>query len=268
MSAFVINSYAFGSEDLDAAAYLNAVESADTQALEAAVRKAVDDFVKGCKADGIWSAIKASCILAGARTLTGALTPLVGSAPTNWNGNFVSGDYSRKDGLLGNGSNKALISNYAHNAAGQNDRHMAVYVSQLYSGFPNMRFVDDGNGATAGGSHLRNANSTFTVRIAATNIANVAQTPAIGLLGASRNNSSNYTRRAGGSTGSVNDTSQTPTSSTYIIFGRGVSSVPTSASNLEFVDGALSFYSLGEALDLANLDTRVTTLMADLDAAI
>jgi hypothetical protein len=268
VSAFVINSYAFGGEDPDAKAYLDAVETADTQALEAAVRKAVDDFVKGCKADGIWSAIKASCILAGARTLTGALTPLVGSAPTNWNGNFVSGDYSRKDGLLGNGSNKALISNYAHNAAGQNDRHMAVYVSQLYSGLPSMRFVDDGNGALAGGSHLRNASSTFTVRIAATSIANVARTPVIGLLGASRNNSSNYTRRAGGSTGSVNDTSQTPTSTTYIIFDRGQNSLPATGAQAEFVDGALSFYSLGEALDLANLDTRVTTLMSDLDAAI
>jgi hypothetical protein len=45
----------------------------------------VNAFVKGCKADGIWSAIKASCILAGADTLAGALVPLVGAAPTNFN---------------------------------------------------------------------------------------------------------------------------------------------------------------------------------------
>jgi hypothetical protein len=69
--------------------------------LEIGVQSAYNDFVVGCKADGIWDAIKASCILAGARTLSGSLTPLKGAAPTNFN--FVSGDYNRKTGLVGNG---------------------------------------------------------------------------------------------------------------------------------------------------------------------
>ena len=68
--------------DSDAAAYITAVETADGQALEEKVKIAIDNFVLGCKADGIWSAIKASCILAGARTTNGALVPLVGTAPT------------------------------------------------------------------------------------------------------------------------------------------------------------------------------------------
>jgi hypothetical protein len=38
--------------DPDAAAYLRAVEAADGQALETPVKRAVDDFIKGCKADG------------------------------------------------------------------------------------------------------------------------------------------------------------------------------------------------------------------------
>jgi hypothetical protein len=66
-------------------------------------------FVNGCKADGIWNAIKASCILAGARTLNGALVPLVGTAPTNFN--FVDWCYNRKTGLVGDGSTKYLDSN-------------------------------------------------------------------------------------------------------------------------------------------------------------
>ena len=64
--------------DTDAAAYITAVETADGQALETAVADAINAFVVGCKADGIWDAIKASCIMAGARTLNGALVPLVG----------------------------------------------------------------------------------------------------------------------------------------------------------------------------------------------
>ncbi|NBN88588.1 MAG: hypothetical protein EBV32_05835, partial [Proteobacteria bacterium] len=84
----LINSYRFG--DADANAYIAAVETADGQALEGDTRAAITAFVVGCKADGIWNAIKASCILAGARTLSGALVPLIGTAPTN--NNFVSGD--------------------------------------------------------------------------------------------------------------------------------------------------------------------------------
>jgi hypothetical protein len=87
--------------DPDAAAYLRAVEAADGQALETPVKRAVDDFFRGTKADGIWDAIKASCILCGARTLAGALVPLVGTAPTN--NNFVDADYNRETGLSGMG---------------------------------------------------------------------------------------------------------------------------------------------------------------------
>jgi hypothetical protein len=83
-----INSDFNGVTDPDAGAYIAAVEAADGQLLEFGVGKAINDFVVGCKQDKIWDAIKASCILAGARTLTGALTPLVGTAPTNFN--FVS----------------------------------------------------------------------------------------------------------------------------------------------------------------------------------
>ena len=42
--------------DPDALAYLNAVEEADTQSLESSVKAAINSFVVGCKADGIWTA--------------------------------------------------------------------------------------------------------------------------------------------------------------------------------------------------------------------
>jgi hypothetical protein len=100
--------------DTDAQAYITAVETADGAALEEGVKTAINNFVVDCKADGIWSAIKASCILAGARTLNGALVPLAGTAPTNFN--FVSGDYNRKTGLVGDGISKYLNSNRANNA--------------------------------------------------------------------------------------------------------------------------------------------------------
>jgi hypothetical protein len=257
VSAFVINSYAFGGgEDPDAAAYLNAVESADTQALEAAVRKAVDDFVKGLKADGIWSAIKASCILAGARTLTGALVPLVGSAPTNVSNLFVSGDYDREDGLIGVPANATrLDSNYNINSVGQDDAHAAVYVTAAPSLTATRGFAGGGNDQMLSEA----AGTSFTTRFRASGANSVGnQATTTGLKGLSRNNSANYTRRSGQTNTTVTVTSAAPTSTNMLIFTRSAN----------YTDARMSFYSLGEALDLAALETRVATLMSDIDAAI
>ena len=73
-----------GAIDPDAAAYIAAVEAADGQMLEPALVTAYNEFFVGCKADaspfaGVsnFDAIKASCIMAGARTLAGALVPLM-----------------------------------------------------------------------------------------------------------------------------------------------------------------------------------------------
>ena len=70
----------FGSQtlptDSDAVSYLSALSSADGTGVEVGVAKVIEDFIVGCKSDGIWDSIKASCILAGARTLNGALVPL------------------------------------------------------------------------------------------------------------------------------------------------------------------------------------------------
>jgi hypothetical protein len=114
--------------DADAASYIIAVQTADTEPLELGVKLAINDFVTGCKSDGIWDAIKASCIMAGARTLAGALVPLKGAAPTNFN--FVSGDYDRKTGLVGDGATKYLDSNRAGNADPQNSKHMSVFYEE------------------------------------------------------------------------------------------------------------------------------------------
>jgi len=56
--------------------YIRAVEAADGAYLETGVKKAINSFIVGCRKDGIWDAIKASCILCGARTIAGALVPL------------------------------------------------------------------------------------------------------------------------------------------------------------------------------------------------
>ncbi len=265
MSAFLINPYRFGSGyDSDAQTYIDSVESGDGQSLETAVKDAINTFVLGLKTDGSWSKIKACCILMGARTLTGALKPLVGSAPTNVSSNFVSGDYNRETGLKGDASNKALDSNRANNADPQNDQHMAVYVSELATS--NTAAIGAGGSSTTGATHFFNnaAGNAFLHRNRSSSSQSTgSQSYAVGFHGMSRAASGTYTTRANGGNQTWSITSQTPSTETVAVFCRKGGS-----SYITHTNARIAFYSIGESLTLADLDTRVNTLYNDIAAAI
>ena len=242
--------------DPDALAYLAEVERADGQALESGVRDAVIAFVTGCKADGIWDAIKASCILAGARTLNGCLVPLTGTAPTNFN--FVSGDYNRETGLVGNGSTKYLSTNRNSDADPQDNKHLATYKG---AGGASLGALLGTNVVANGTSWLFDNTITNqdTIRVNANPSVGGLNFPATGFIGATRSSSATITYRFSATNTSASSTSQTPVNEIIDVF-RGAAS--------QYTDARLSFYSIGESLDLAKLDTRVTDLMTAIGAAI
>jgi hypothetical protein len=243
--------------DPDAAAYIARVEGAsgDNQALEQGVKDAINDFVVGCKADGIWDAIKASCIMAGARTLAGALQPLVGTAPTNFN--FVSGDYNRKTGLVGDGSTKELKTGTFGTSFPDNSFSLGVYIST--AGSQNRAYFDGGRSTSSasnitgggGGGAFRNRSGTATLIFS----------EALGFMGSSRSKSTGYDYRLNGATlfSSTAFAGANADEITVFNFSR-----PTFA----YSDARLAFYSIGEALDLALLDARVTALINAFAAAI
>jgi hypothetical protein len=247
-----------GTDDPDAAVYIAAVETADGQALETATRVAIHSFVKGCKADGIWPAIKASCILAGARTLTGALTPLVGTAPTNFN--FVSVNYNRKTGLVGDGSTKYLNSNRLNNADPQNSQHLSTWVSQVSSS-TGTTYIGTSN--EVGRSTLFRGASGINGNLRATGgVSSFAGTSplSIGLYGINRSSSSSIDYRVSGIAGTTSSASEAPSAVSIHVFALN----PVS----NYSNARLAFYSIGESLDLALLDARVTTLINAFGAAI
>jgi hypothetical protein len=250
--------------DPDAQAYITAVEEADGQALESGVRTAINDFVVGCKADGIWNAIKASAILAGARTLNGALVPLVGTAPTNFN--FVSDDYNRRTGLVGNGTSKYLDSNRNVNADPQNSVHQAVFITAAQTDTNTRALI--GAGAIATGATQFNfaaLTNTYEFRMRfgspAFSSGNVA---ASGLIGQSRSGPTAWAVRITGATIARTEASETPFNGNALVFARN------SATNVVglWTNARLSFYSIGESLDLAQLDARMSTLMTALEFGI
>lgn len=242
--------------DPDALAYIMAVEAADGQLLESGMRAAINNFVKGCKTDGIWNAIKASCILAGARTLSGALVPLKGTAPTN--NNFVSGDYNRKTGLLGNGATKYLDSNRNVNTDPQDNFSMSVFPTTL--GVSVSAYIGAG-GANTGSSQINESstNATFYNRNGS---ARQKQTVANYLIGSSRSNSTTYIGRTGGTSVSFSQASQTPYNANALVFARNAPTVGL------YSQARILFYHIGESLDLELLDSRVTRLNEEYSFAI
>jgi len=254
MSIIYINPYQFAAFDPDALTYISAVETADGQALESGVRVAINDFVVGCKSDGIWSAIKASCILAGARTLDGALVPLTGGAPTNFN--FVSGDYDRETGLVGDGSSKYLDSNISGNTPPQDNIHLGLYTNTASSGI------------MIGSESPRNsiyAFTTISVPLQTNSIPSTGVSVSLtGFAGARRDpsNTGSIDWNVFGSSGSISNVSSNPNSNNFYVFGRNLNAVT------DYSGTRIAFYSIGESLDLAALDTRVSNLITAIGAAI
>jgi hypothetical protein len=248
--------------DPDAAAYITNVETADGQPLEEKVKIAIDNFVLGCKADGIWNAIKASCILAGARTLAGALVPLVGTAPTNV-GPFVSGDYDRKTGLAGDGSTKYLNSNRASSADPQNSFHLSFFsTTKTSTGV----YIGSIQGSDASRIYRFSGSAIFTGRQNLNGAIYSDSNRTTGFVGGQRATSSSVEVFASGQLiTNSSSSSNAPSNQDHYVFcqnNAGTADLFTALAT------RLSFYSIGESLDLALLDARVTTLMSDLAAAI
>jgi hypothetical protein len=192
----------------------------------------------------------------------------VGTAPTNFN--FVSGDYNRETGLVGNGSTKYLNSNRAGNADPQDNFHAFAWLPsqtlvseniarQLIASVGNTWIGYNTDVVTAG-----NASQYFTrARQASSSVINFATNNVIGPVGVSRSTSSAITARANGANTDVSIASATAGSPSFFVLAANDGSGAVLHS-----PARLAFYSIGESLNLALLDTRVTTLINAFAAAI
>ena len=248
--------------DADARAYIAAVRTADGQAMENNVAKAIDVLVQGCKTDGTWNALTHCALLAGPRTIAGCCVALKGTAPTS--NVFLAADYTRKTGLKGSTANtKFLDTNVNHNTFTQNNFHMCVWVTEPMPVNGTQYYIGAGSNITGasnvfgngGGLQMRNQTSSQQTPGASTD-----QTT--GLIGTTRSGSTTFTMRWGAnSAGAGSRTSQTPYSGNVHVFR-------DSTLSTLFTDARLAWYSLGSNIDFALLRTRLTTYFADIAAAI
>lgn len=244
------------SQDPDVVNFIAAVEAADGMPLETAVRDAVAAFVAGCKADGILNALKACCILAGARTVAGALVPLVGAAPINV-GPFDAGDYNRKTGLAGNAVNKRLETRYVTPQANQNNTHYSWFTSTDASGAVSRGYIGNSTSGTQSSAY-RTTSPSLAVGVNSSAPSTV--TLATGFVGCSRSNATTFDLRRAATTTAITGASLSPSTLSFSVFSLANGVFPSNAR--------IAFYSIGDALDLSLLDARVTTLINAIAAAI
>jgi hypothetical protein len=207
------------------------------------------------------SIIKASPIMAGARTLPGALVPVVGTAPTNVGNLFVPSDYNRKTGLsAASGTTKRLNSNRNNNADPQNNKHIGAFITAITS--TGTAGVMGTTTVASGGSWLTRNSDNTTSSQRANSAASYAYTNAFPisskLLGVSRSASNSQSHIAAGGVQPSTPVSASPTNENILVF---------SALGL-FCRFRIAFYSIGEHVDLGLLDTRVETLISAYAAAI
>jgi hypothetical protein len=245
--------------DPDAAAYISAVQQADQQTLEMPVKEAFNTFVLKLKSDSLWNSINAAVILAGARTLTGALVPLKGSAPTSYN--FVSGDYNRKTGLIGDGSTTYIDTNIAHNVQTLNNAHISLFVSQLPTAGTRTLLRSASGCVTAIGQDTNPDPNTWFIHDTGSSVPRFTDS-GTGFKAVARSNSSNFIRRSIASIATIARTASATSP------GAGTFNVFQSSTGTAYADARIAFYSIGANLNLALLDFHVTSLYNAISDAI
>lgn len=224
---------------------------------------AIDSFITGCKSDGTWNSIKASCIMAGWSNLSGALTPLVGVAPSGFN--LASGTYSRVTGLKGDGAAMYLNSRFSYGATSPSNRHASVFVTNRPGGGAQALLANTAISPARYIAIRTTVNPAIYEYVMTGQVlvagASGSFTGFLGTLRSSTNNTISYRENAVTSTGSSTYISTTTTQTDYVF-----------ADNFNgprfYTDARMSFYSIGESLDLALLDARVSGLMVAISGAI
>jgi hypothetical protein len=186
----------------------------------------------------------------------------VGTAPTNV-GPFVSGDYNRKTGLVGDGSTKRLDCNYNDSNDLRTNRHRCIFVSGKSTVFNvNGDVAYIGNTGAPGSMRISSRSATeILVRSPDAGAGNVLVSPhQPGFMGFTRSSDSEFVYRNAG---------VQSTHSPVIITGPTSTSVSIHSSGTGgFTNGRVSFYSLGEILNLAIYESRVNDLINAIAAAI
>lgn len=245
--------------DADAGRYIDAVEAADGQRLETQVAAAVNAFVLGCKADNIWDSLLDCCLLCGARTLAGALVPIKGLAPVNYN--VVSADYARggaTPGIKGNASTKRLDSQRAMNSLSPTNCHLSVFVTDIGTLGSTAQYI-----GTTTLALLYAGNRKIRARVAVSVNDSVNDLRAVGFIGGSRSGPSTHFVRGNKINETITANAGAFTSTTLAVMARTQDGNFAPTFDIPS-DGRIAAYTTGTAVNLMALEFRLSQYIRDL----
>lgn len=255
--------------DLDAAAFIARVEAADGQPLEPGVRLAYSDFVARCKSrpSGIlgrsnWQSMQTGffALHCGQRTLAGALVPLIGPTPTN--NNFVAEDYSRTQGIKGDGVGKDLSYNVLGTDLPVSDRSLGIYITE-HPTRTEIRCMM-GNGPVNNSDSILTNPTTRFWRLTGSASAIDSFTD-VGYFGASKLTNLTFVRRYRGVEANPTIPEEVALARPMRVFSR-LNSTLTSGEFFSNGRIIMSHFCLG--LDMAALEADVLQLSAEVNTAI
>jgi hypothetical protein len=185
------------------------------------------------------------------------------AAPTNVADGFVEGDYSRTAGLAGDGTSY-IDSGRANDADAFSDKHLAVYATNASTGVNEMWIgITDGSYGTRVYKQSNDVYFTYDGRTFAYTPGHT-QAGLTGLVGLKRESSSSFSAYLDGTEVSKNEGESSFGPYNHFVFTHNnAGASPTSTSTSTF-----AFYSIGESLSLADLDTAVTNLINRLKFAL
>jgi hypothetical protein len=238
----------FDSASLD---YILRLESYEGQKLESGVRIEIDKLISGLKTDNVWDKITDGCLMAGPRTHSGIFIPLKNNGKTGISYNFVSGDYSRLSGLLGDGSSKYIDTAHNLNQETTGSQHMAVYITRTGTS-ANQYYIGAGIQSITGSSAIyASGSNTLFQKSRASGIANYGNfVPTTGLMITSRFNTGVWVAR---------NTYVSETAFVYIENGAQASNIYVFANNPTgdgaatpegYSDARIAMYSIGINVDI------------------
>jgi hypothetical protein len=248
--------------DSDARNYIARIESQDGQPLEEGVRNAYCKLVADLKENEIWPLITCCCILAGARTINGAIEPLVGADQLIINGPWPESHYNRKTGLYSD-ANRYI------NTQAQSNSHAAIWLSSFTRDSGDIENKTYIGFRPLTGAETSIARSVFqtTFRVASLSALAAAPSSNLNFIGVSRIDGTQLTFRVNGLNSTQgNSSSSGPTGEMYVYALNGI---PFQTERIP--KARIAFYSIGGTLSgtqLQQFDSIITSFLNTINTEI
>lgn len=253
--------------------YRRAIE-ANGGSINTATLAAVNQFVRGCRADGTWDSLLEIGLFAGVDNLAAALVKIKtpsGVQRVITNVNYVAGDYTATGasaGLAGNGTTKYGRTGFAQNQLTAANRSLGFYstvratAGGISGGVFSTQIGSDSTGGTNGFGHLTGGGVTIQEFFGASTATPVSLTgiSPSHFIGQSNGASTSIAIfRNGGSKTTRAVTAATPSANELYIHALNRDGSPTLYGNER-----ITFYHIGTQLSdvqVATFSARVNTLM-------